>query len=150
VAHIEDLAPCTYLCPAKWADRVLAIGWLERGKPYPKGEIGNDFARKLVELGREPWQPFVAGGWHTCEFCRVSEWRDGANLFIPGEGVLYAAPRMVIHYVDVHEYQPPDAFSAAVLNCPPMRSLEYLRALRAAMPTGLLIEWRSHGVQFPD
>lgn len=53
----------------------------------------------------------------------------GANLFVPGDGVIYAAPSTIIHYIDAHRYLPPAAFVAAVHACPPMRSPAYLKAL---------------------
>jgi hypothetical protein len=34
--------------------------------------------------------------------------------------------------LDWHEYRPPEDFRAAVLACPPMRSMAYLAAIRAA------------------
>ena len=52
-------------------------------------------------------------------------------LFVPGETCLYAAPSLVAHYVDAHEYRPPEAFLRAVRACPPMKSMAYLKAIRA-------------------
>ena len=52
-------------------------------------------------------------------------------MFVPADGVLYAAPSLVAHSVDAHDYQPPAEFVRAVEACPPMRSMAYLRQLRA-------------------
>jgi hypothetical protein len=54
---------------------------------------------------------------------------DDANIFIPGVGIVYAVPRLILHYIDTHQYQPPTAFCDAVLACPPMRSAQYFAAL---------------------
>jgi hypothetical protein len=43
--------------------------------------------------------------------------------------VLYAAPSLILHYIDAHEYAPPEAFCEAVLACPPMGSEAYLQAI---------------------
>jgi hypothetical protein len=43
--------------------------------------------------------------------------------------LFYVAPSLVLHYVDAHEYLPPESFQRAVMACPPMRSMEYLRAI---------------------
>jgi hypothetical protein len=51
------------------------------------------------------------------------------NLYIPDEGCVYVAPSMIAHYVDVHNYEPPAAFWAAVMNCPEMDSETYRQAL---------------------
>jgi hypothetical protein len=53
-----------------------------------------------------------------------------SNLFVPGAGLVYVAPELILHYIDAHQYQPPRAFCDAVLACPPMGSAEYLEALR--------------------
>ncbi len=54
-----------------------------------------------------------------------------SNVMLPGEGVIYVAPSLVAHYVDAHEYQPPQEFMEAVIQCPPMRSMQYLRAIKS-------------------
>ena len=51
------------------------------------------------------------------------------NLFVPGDGFLYAAPSMIAHYILAHQYAPPQEFRDAVLRCPPMRSPEYFAAI---------------------
>jgi hypothetical protein len=75
-------------------------------------------------------------GPHFCDFCRISTVGGVANLFIPGEGVLYVAPELIVHYVDAHEYAPPIEFQRAVLACPPMRSAAYFKAILANGPKG--------------
>ena len=59
------------------------------------------------------------------------------NLFLPGAGFLYIAPSLVLHYIDAHQYLPPDEFIKAVLDCPPTRSQEYQKAVQACAPKGL-------------
>ena len=57
------------------------------------------------------------------------------NLYVPGDGCVYVAPSMIAHYVDVHRYEPPAVFWEAVMNCPPMASETYKRALIANGPS---------------
>lgn len=57
------------------------------------------------------------------------------NLFVPGHGLLYVAPSLIVHFIAVHGYQPPPAFCAAVLACPPMGSEDYLQAISSNGPT---------------
>jgi len=52
-----------------------------------------------------------------------------SNVFVPGEGRLYVAPSLILHYIAEHGYAPPQEFQAAVLACPPMGSAEYLAAV---------------------
>src|SRR5262249_48703105 len=46
--------------------------------------------------------------------------------------VVYAAPAAIVHYIDLHSYQPPTEFAEAVLRCPDCRSEAYQAALCAA------------------
>jgi hypothetical protein len=41
-----------------------------------------------------------------------------SNLFIPGENCVYVASSMILHYIDVHDYEPPEVFWEAVMNAP--------------------------------
>jgi hypothetical protein len=54
------------------------------------------------------------------------------NLIVPGEDQIYAAPGGVIHCIEHHRYQPPQAFITAALKCPDCDSPTYLEALRHA------------------
>jgi hypothetical protein len=50
--------------------------------------------------------------------------------------LLAVAPSLILHSMDAHEYAPPAAFCEAVLACPPMRSMDYLRAILKNGPPG--------------
>jgi hypothetical protein len=140
MAHYEDLAPCDYFGVRD--DRLLAVGWLEREHAFPQGPVSQAFFESLAELLTNPWQPAALGGRHPCAFCMFTggpaavRMRDTdvlmgvSNLFVPTEEVVFVAPSLVLHYIDAHEYAPPDAFRRAVAGCPPMRSMDYLRAIR--------------------
>ncbi len=142
--HIEDFAPCT-----PWDDNtgtIRAVGWLEREHDYSRGDVPREVMRALVPLLVDPWQPAVCAGVHRCSFCRFTGGPGtlrfesttvaigSSTLFVPGDGLVYAAPSLLVHYIDAHEYAPPTEFQQAVLNCPPMRSMAYLRAIRERAP----------------
>jgi hypothetical protein len=122
---------------------LLAVGWLTSSESYPRGELEPEFFRKLMELLVDPWQPAVAGGGYRCEFCKFTGGPGrityegstvsvgSSNLFVPGNEAMYVCPSLVAHYVDAHEYSPPVQFQNAVRACPEMRSVPYLRLLRA-------------------
>jgi hypothetical protein len=142
----SDLASCDYF--GKWQDVLLAVGWLEAGRPFSKGAVSKEFFRALVQLGRDPWQPLVAAGRQTCSLCRFTggpgELRfeetalalGAANIFVPGKVGVYVAPSLIAHYVDGHDYCPPKEFQDAVVRCPTMKSFAYFRELRArGLPT---------------
>lgn len=152
--HYPDLSPIQLLSREDSPPSLLAVGWLEPGHDYRRGEVGEAFVRKLAELLVNPWQPAVAAGRHSCGFCRLtggpaafrfgnlvtsSEVRIGvSNLWLPADGFLFVAPSLILHYMDAHGYAPPDEFQAAVMACPPMRSMDYLKALLKNGPKELL------------
>jgi hypothetical protein len=123
----EDLSPCTcFPVDAK----LVAVGWLDRGKPYPTGAVERLAYDALVEMRKNPWQPLVCMGSHACNLCQFEPGaRGAANIFIPSEGVIYVCPEMIVHYMNAHGYAPPEVFCRAVLACPPMRSMEYLKEI---------------------
>ena len=78
-------------------------------------------------------------GFHLCELCHGSppdaalHWRGGEKILLGSaeirvfglNGVVYAAPNMIYHYVLTHRYCPPLEFIRAVLEGPLPDSLEY-------------------------
>jgi hypothetical protein len=103
-------------------DHVRAVGWLALGKPFPQGRVSPDFATRLREFARlanhsSDALSFPAfGGFHTCEFCQKAN--DSRNLGVPYGDVLFVAPAMIAHYVEVHSYRPPQEFMSAVAAAP--------------------------------
>ena len=132
----DDLSPCTYF-PAD--AKLLAVGWLERGNPYRTGTVDRRVYDALVEMRKNAWQPFVCAGVHECDLCSYKPDQCGsANMFIPADDTIYVCPELIVHYMNAHEYAPPDAFCRAVLACPPMRSMQYLKAIKVCGGARLL------------
>jgi hypothetical protein len=107
---------------------VLAVGWIDRGA-YPTGETDEAVLHKLTELCQNPWAPAAAGGLHCCDLCQYDGVRMKYEVYVPGNGCIYVAPTGIVHYIAAHWYKPPAAFIDAVMACPPMRSMEYMKAL---------------------
>lgn len=139
--HYPDLAPYAPSHPD--AATLRAVGWL--GRDYPQGPVPVAFYRKLAELCAAPWQPAVAAGVHACALCQYDGPHSSGALYVPseGEGLIYVAPMAITHYIASHWYQPPPAFIAAVLACPPMRSMAYHRALLACGGRALVRQARA-------
>jgi len=130
---IDDLSPFGD------SPRIVAVGWLERGHAYPVGDVPAEVYAKLEELLVAPWQPAAAAGAHRCDLCVFTAEKSGAkNVFIPGEGRVYVAPELILHYMNAHRYQPPAEFCRAVTDCHPMGSSEYRRALLSSGGPGFL------------
>lgn len=151
--HLTDLQPLKFP-PFDRFDKLIAVGWLEPGHEFATGDVSAEFVNKLAGLLVNPWEPAFAMGRHPCGFCRFTggpatlqigdfpgrkEVRIGAaNLWLPADGFLFVAPSMMLHYIDAHGYSPPAEFQAAVMECPEMRSLDYLKLLTQNGPAELV------------
>jgi hypothetical protein len=102
---------------------IRAIGWLSYGHPFRTGRCTFSSLERLPEFVVRSSEMFAAvpswpalAGPHRCEFCSDS-W-GVCNIAVPDRRVLYVAPEMVLHYVTVHHYCPPDEFVDAVVTAP--------------------------------
>jgi len=131
MAWFADFDECDYFGSAA-APHLRAIGWLQRGKSFPTGTVDRQVFDKLVEFRTESWQPIMTCGLHSCDLCVYEGEALGVNnLLIPGKGFLFVCPELIVHYMNAHGYAPPEEFRRAVLACPPMRSMDYLKAVLA-------------------
>ena len=132
MAYFDDLTTCDYFHDDKLPP-LLAVGWLEQGHEYSAGEVPRGLLPRLVNFLRSrkcPWPGIFLGG-HVCSLCGDRKSYSHRNLFIPGAGVVYAAPEGIIHYIAAHIYRPPVDFINATLAAPDAESPEYVAALRA-------------------
>jgi len=114
MAYFPDLSPYTYFDSKGELPNTVNIGWLERGHPFPTGPTGKQFRDKLGLLCAMPVNQ--TRGIFSCPFCKGRD-KPGSSceMRVAGEGKAYAAPSLVHHYVEAHDYRPPDEFIAAVL-----------------------------------
>jgi hypothetical protein len=49
------------------------------------------------------------------------------NIFVPHGDVMYVAPTLILHYVEIHGYRPPEEFLRALASADPA-SREYRTA----------------------
>lgn len=110
----------------------LNIGWLDASHPFEKGVLGDEAVERLNNLSWNPVKLFR--GSHACDFCLaelrtklpetgtalISALRDtgamgNGEIVVKGERAWYHAPVLITHYVERHEYLPPQEFVDAVL-----------------------------------
>jgi hypothetical protein len=121
-------------------EAIRAVGWLEGDHPYSRGSVPAPFLQRLkeqVESQRvEPtFRIIMFLGWHDCSLCPPGDrMRESRNLLIPTPEVLYAAPAMIVHYIEDHDYRPPQEFIDAVMACPPQKSPEFMALLDPRPP----------------
>jgi hypothetical protein len=143
MTHYADCAPCDYFGPPA----LIAVGWLDPAFPYERGDVEDRLVGTLVAMALAPLPVATTAGVHRCGFCRLSGgcgFRYGgrsvpvgaSNIFVPADDRLFVAPSMILHYMDAHEYAPPEAFQRAVLACPAPPSVRHPTAVGLAHDAG--------------
>jgi hypothetical protein len=89
----------------------LSVGWLPHDDAYSRGPVSPAFLNALRTLARKEHE-------HRCTICDRS--RSAGLTVTPLEvdapsGVTYVVPDLILHYVEAHEYRPPQDFMEAVV-----------------------------------
>jgi hypothetical protein len=116
---------------------VVHVGWLDNVHPYAKGTVDARLIEKMKLLASNPVELYR--GKHICELCAEppdlvkttlpnsvaldpncswARWvglrSSNGEIRVSGEGVVFAAPVLIVHYIEAHSYLPPDQFLKAV------------------------------------
>ena len=108
---------------------VVNVGWLSHEHDFPKGVASSTFVVRLERFVSSPVNR--RRGIHVCEFCPyppIEKLPNGLNVIkpppgtagngeirVPGKnGMIYAAPVLIHHYVTKHGYLPPAEFIEAI------------------------------------
>jgi hypothetical protein len=91
----------------------VKVAWLDTVAPYNMGYCPREVVDKLKKL-----EPRIrTKGWHTCPFCKDATSSTQFLIPVPGESKkFYDVPFMIIHYIEEHEYLPPQEFIDTVMN----------------------------------
>lgn len=122
MAFYEDLSPYNY---THYCEQELNVGWLEKGQPFPIGDVPEEFLNKLELYTQRNFLIFKTKGMHRCEFCSENHGSSNEIRVISDSGIAYAAPTLILHYIAEHKYLPPQEFVDAVLTGPIPGSEEY-------------------------
>jgi hypothetical protein len=99
-----DMSPYEY---GSFPLPMRVVGWLGRRYGVPGGGaaplVGAELARLRAACRRLGSR---ALGWHDCEFCSAFAGNGEYRFYLP-DGEIYAAPMMILHYVEEHGYRPP-------------------------------------------
>ena len=113
--RFKDLTPYKYT-KRKGLESGISVGWIEGDDLlHNSGKVPPE----LVKLLKQYEVQNRCRGFHDCEYC--SEWGvtkamgNGEIWVVKGE-TLYVAPYLIIHYIEEHNYQPPEDFMDAVIN----------------------------------
>lgn len=106
--------------------KILNIGWLDSKHPFNQRKSDELFLDKLFDFCLN--RVNQTRGYHLCPFCKsgfgLNVRRNkkkiilgSAEIRVKGNnGKIYAAPNLIYHYVESHNYCPPIEFVEAVLN----------------------------------
>lgn len=125
MAYFPDLSPYSYLGHEPNVT-LLNVGWLDEEHDYPIGNVAAEVLDKLFNACLVPIRQ--TRGWHSCQLCRPTnlrgyraEWKGrqaflgSAEIRVRGrDGIEFASPNLIFHYVRDHRYLPPQAFLDAL------------------------------------
>ena len=136
--YYPDLSPYAYSSKIAGA---LNVGWLDPAQPYPRGSTPEGFAARLADFCAAAHRVNRTQRVHHCALCPTPTAIDdlgSAEIRVVGEGLVFAAPDLIGHYVQAHGYRPPQAFIRAVLDGPAPGSIAWWAGLdRAARDVAL-------------
>ncbi|MFJ8751648.1 hypothetical protein ACIREO_20320 [Streptomyces sp. NPDC102441] len=124
MTHYTDLSPYSY---DESSRDMLNVGWLGPEHEYTTGVVDQRVVQALVTLSTAYENQMR--GFHHCAFCDADRlwvsdspgggtrtWLGSAEIRVEGEdGILYASPNLIIHYITEHQYFPPEDFCRAAV-----------------------------------
>lgn len=134
MTYFCDLSPYAYGRSSHHG--VVHVGWLDNVHPYPRGTVDSRLIEKMRLLASKPVELYR--GKHICELCVappdlikatlpnkcidpncswyrwIHQRSSNGEIRVPGEGIVFAAPVLIVHYIEAHNYLPPPRFLKAV------------------------------------
>jgi hypothetical protein len=139
MAYFPDLFPYAY--GHRSQPGVVHVGWLDNIHPYLHGDVDPRLIQKMRLLASKPVELYR--GMHVCELCAeppglaktktqngvvidpncswarwVGERSSNGEIRVSRGGIIFAAPVLIIHNIEVHRYLPPSLFLEAVEEAP--------------------------------
>ena len=147
MTYFEDLSSYEYAANLVRAD-TRNVGWLDHEHAFPRKPPSETLLDRLWAYCRV--SVAQTRGVHACAMCPPSDLsyraeRHGVSVLLGtseirvfgNDGIVYAAPTLVYHYVSRHHYSPPEEFAAALAVGPSPPDPRYFERLAA-----LALEWR--------
>lgn len=125
MAYFPDLSPYAYGHHAH--PGVVHVGWLDNAHHFNHGTVETRLIGRMMLLAAKPVEPYF--GSHVCELCLEPPdldqdqvvWLEWANqrsgngeIRVSHGGITFAAPVLIVHYIEEHGYLPPSVFLKAV------------------------------------
>ncbi len=135
MTYYPDLSPYAYGHRAH--PGVVHVGWLDNVHPFPHGTVEVRLIERMKLLAAKPVERYM--GEHTWELCveppdlvqtnlpnrtvidpncSWAQWvgkrSSNGEIRVSRGGVMFAAPVLVVHYIEEHGYLPPSDFLKAI------------------------------------
>lgn len=136
MSYFPDLSPYAYGSGSH--PGVLHVGWLDNQHPYARGNVDVRLVEKMKRLASKPMELYR--GQHICELCigapdivktdanrkvvnpAWSQWADersgNGEIRVSRGETTFAAPVLIVHYIEAHGYLPPEQFLKAIEETP--------------------------------
>jgi len=135
VTYFHDLTPYAYGRHSHLG--VVHVGWLDDTHAFAQGTVATALIEKMRLLATKPVELYR--GKHVCELCPepnfpkvtpaphhlvldsnslYGKWLDSRSsngeIRVSSGGITFAAPVLIVHYIEEHRYLPPSDFLKAV------------------------------------
>jgi hypothetical protein len=139
MSYFADLSPYSYGHGSH--PGVVHVGWLDNVHSYATGSVDFRLIEKMKWLASSPVELYR--GKHRCELCieppdlvktylpngivtdpkcSWAQWIDvrssNGEIRVSRDGITFAAPVLIVHYIETHNYLPPDQFLKAIEETP--------------------------------
>jgi hypothetical protein len=138
MSYFPDLSPYAYGRGSH--PRVVHVGWLDDKHLFATGDVDVQLIEKMKCLASKPVELYR--GKHPCELCieppaliktylpnrmvdpkcSWAQWiaarSSNGEIRVSRGGSTFAAPILIVHYIEAHRYLPPDQFLKAIEETP--------------------------------
>lgn len=117
MTYLPDLSPFTYSRKPKCGEfDVVSIGWLDGEHEYAKGEIDPKHWSEIKKILDAHGPINLTCGVHKCELCGKETGNGEYHAYNPQTNKIYIAPALIVHYIQMHQYAPPEEYFDAVFH----------------------------------
>jgi len=122
--YFEDLTPYTYTSMRLPDDApsLVNCGWLDGEHDYVHGYVSPELIERLLRLAAR--YEVRTRGFHCCPFCKDCNVSmplgdedvhlGSAEIRITSGATTYVAPNLLPHYIEKHQYMPPQEVLRAI------------------------------------
>lgn len=117
MTYLPDLSPFTHSRKPKCGEfDVISVGWLDGEHEYTKGDIDPERWSKIKMILESRGPVRLTMGGHKCALCGRESGNGEFHAYNPRTNKIYIAPALILHYIQTHQYVPPEEFLEAVLH----------------------------------